>query len=238
METPPRRPYVSPPPHPTNTTRPLPPLVRCLFYHPPAPSSSPPFASPPGTRIDPQTSSRSYVFYGECYWQRDRFSLSLSPSLSLYPSPLLFIFLFFPRFFTSLLLAPSVSTPPRGFSLFSPSSSSLFRERAVLFSYSLSTPPSPSASYQESRVIGSRRPVFASTFAARVPSRDLRQRRTSRRVENFFSFDRMLSLLECIRAVLVKGRNRTVLFSNADLWMAGWDRIRLRNMGRCCGKWL
>lgn len=113
--------------------------------------------------------------------------LSLPLSLSL---PLLFIFLFFPRFFTSLLLPPSVSTPPRGFSLFSPSSSSLFRERGVLFSYSLSTPPSPSASYQESRVIGSRRPVFASTFAARVPSRDLRQRRTSRRVENFFSFDR------------------------------------------------
>lgn len=43
METPPRRPYVSPPPHPTNTTRPLPPLARCLFYHPPAPLLEPPF---------------------------------------------------------------------------------------------------------------------------------------------------------------------------------------------------
>lgn len=89
------------------------------------PSSSPPFASPPGTRIDPQTSSRSYVFYGECYWQRDRLSLSLPP--------LLFIFLFFPRFFTSLLLPPSVSTPPRGFSPFYPSSSSLFRKREESF---------------------------------------------------------------------------------------------------------
>lgn len=171
-------------------------------HHPPSTSPRPlPLLLPSGPLLEPpfRESTRN------SYRSADEFEvlrilrgvllttgsfLPFSLSLSLSPSPLLFIFLFFPRFFTSLLLPPSVSTPPRGFSLFSPSSSSLFRERGVLFSYSLSTPPSPSASYQESRVIGSRRPVFASTFAARVPSRDLRQRRTSRRVENFFSFDR------------------------------------------------
>lgn len=121
METPPRRPYVSPPPHPTNTTRPLPPLARCLFYHPPAPLLEPPFR---------ESTRNSYRSADEFEVLRILRGVLLTTGSSLSLSlPLLFIFLFFPRFFTSLLLPPSVSTPPRGFSPFYPSSSSLFRER-------------------------------------------------------------------------------------------------------------
>lgn len=125
METPPRRPYVSPPPHPTNTTRPLPPLARCLFYHPPAPLLEPPFR---------ESTRNSYRSADEFEVLRILRGVLLTTGSSLSLSlPLLFIFLFFPRFFTSLLLPPSVSTPPRGFSPFYPSSSSLFRKREESF---------------------------------------------------------------------------------------------------------
>lgn len=96
METPPRRPYVSPPPHPTNTTRPLPPLARCLFYHPPAPLLEPPF------RESTRNSYRSADEFEVLRILRGVLlttgsSLFLSP-LSFSLSPLPFIFLFFPRF--------------------------------------------------------------------------------------------------------------------------------------------
>ncbi|KAG7202082.1 hypothetical protein KM043_004754 [Ampulex compressa] len=72
METPPRRPDVSPPLHPTSTigfsplsSPPAPPST--LLLPPRTPPEGPPFANLPGTRIDPRTSSRSYVSYGECY---------------------------------------------------------------------------------------------------------------------------------------------------------------------------
>lgn len=89
METPPRRPYVSPPPHPTNTTRPLPPLARCLFYHPPAPLLEPPF------RESTRNSYRSADEFEVLRILRGVLlttgsSLSLSP-LSFSLSPLLFL---------------------------------------------------------------------------------------------------------------------------------------------------
>lgn len=78
METPPRRPRA--PGHPRTPQTPSA-LSFSSILTPDSPSllaasstpSSPPCAeatlraSPPGTRIDPRASSRSYVFYGECY---------------------------------------------------------------------------------------------------------------------------------------------------------------------------
>lgn len=111
IETPPRRPrarQATPAPHKhyrrlssalTHSAPPSRPpvspasLPRC-FFHPEPPAEAPLRArvhQEPG--IDPRTSSRSYVFYGECYWQRDRLlsTLSLSlPSFSCIPTWRLF----------------------------------------------------------------------------------------------------------------------------------------------------
>lgn len=122
METPPRRPYVSPPPHPTNTTRPLPPLVRCLFYT----LRPPPRA--PLSRVHQELVSIRRRVRGPTYSTGSVTDngivspfLSLPPSLSL-PPPFCLSFSFsldfsprsfFPRPFRLLRVASLCSLRPR-----------------------------------------------------------------------------------------------------------------------------
>lgn len=213
METPPRRPYVSPPPHPTNTTRPLPPLARCLFYHPPAPLLEPPFRE--STRNSYRSADEFEVLRilrGVLLTTGSSLSLSLSLpfclsfSFSLDFSPRSF----FPRPFRLLRVA---SPRPR---------------RPYFGSEKSSTPFPHPPSYQESRVIGSRRVcVCLHAFAARVPSRDPRQRRNVARRETSMNsrFVRSARFFARIYAVVFVNRGgiETVAFV-----IYGWqDRIMI-----------
>lgn len=146
-----------------------PPLARCLFYHPPAPLLEPPFRE--STRNSYRSADEFEVLRilrGVLLTTGSSLSLSLSLpfclcfSFSLDFSPRSF----FPRPFRLLLLA---SPRPR---------------RPYFGSEKSSTPFPHPPSYQESRVIGSRRVcVCLHAFAARVPSRDPRQRRNVARRE-------------------------------------------------------